>query len=237
MPVLSAANAIQAKTGSSSNTTSATVALDNPTTPGGTVTVELFGPIAWPGMPDGWEYDASTFSTGLAWMFRYSGGPGGETSWTWTLGFAVNWVWRVTEWDVGLDPISPLETWTANTASGVGVTTVSTGTTPTTTRAETVALAWHLWNWGGVSAQSFDWSAHTNGFVERDELRVTFPAGTGAEMDSCWSWAFSDTAGTFECTATTNTTPRHAGDTFYSLIVVYAATQPIIEMPGAVTVV
>jgi hypothetical protein len=234
MPVLSAANAIQAKTGQQANSATATVTLDNPTSPGGTVTVELWGPIVWPGMPDGWEYDASVFSTGLLWVFRYSGGPGGETSWQWTLGFATNWFWRVTEWDTALDPVSPLETFANNTASGTGVTTVSTGTTPTTTRAEVVCLATHVWNRGSNTAQTFNWDSYTNGFVERDELRVTMGL---SEFDVAWSWLFADTAGTFETTATVNTTPRNAGDTYYSLILVYAATQPVmVDTPGAILV-
>jgi hypothetical protein len=219
---LSAANVIQAKTASAGAVDPVTVALDDPTTAGSTVTVEMFGPIAWPGMPAGWEFDATL---DVLWCFRYSGGPGGETSWDWSPGFPNDYQWRVTEWDVGLDPVSPFEGWAGNNASGTGVTTVSTGiSAPETNRAEVVALAYHHWVRGATTAQAFDWSAHTNGFTERDEARVSFST---SEVDGCWSWRFDSTLGSnYECTATVNTTPRNAADVYYALLVVYAASVP-----------
>jgi hypothetical protein len=234
MPVLSAANVLQAKTGSSNATTTAPVALDNPTTPGGTVIVEINGPTTNPVMPaDGWELDYYGTPSLQQMVFRYSDGPGGETSWTFTnfLGgtpFATAWHWRVTEWDLSLDPVSPLEAAAAATASGTGVATLSTGTTSVTNRAETVALAWHMWRRASNTAQTFDWSGHTNGFVERDEIRLTQAT---LEFDSCWSWAFTDTAAAAECTATVNLVTRNAGDNYYGMVVVYAADQPIMVDP------
>jgi hypothetical protein len=223
MPVLSAANAIQAKTGTQAASTTAAVTLDNPTTPGGTVTVELYGPISWPGMPAGWEFDATAGFQ--VWMFRYSGGPGGETSWTFSFTFPIDWIWRVTEWDATLDPVSPLDAQPGtNTAGGSGVATMSTGTTSTNVRAETVALAMHMWRFAPAQARTVSFGGHTNGFVERDENRWSTGA---AEIDACWSWLFNDTAGTFECTATVSNSAPNASDTYYGLVVVYAADQPV----------
>jgi hypothetical protein len=89
----------------------------------------------------------------------------------------------------------------------------------------------HTWNLGSNSAQAFDFGSYTNGFVERDELRVT--SGT-SEFDLAWSWAFADTPGTFETSATVTTTPRHAGDIYTGHLVVYAATVPVLVPPTEV---
>jgi hypothetical protein len=240
MPVLSAANAVQAKTGSTTNNAVNEVYLDAPTAEGNTVTVELFGPNSYPGGPGatvGWEYDANDGAGGRCWVFRRSGvaageGVQGSTAWTWdSTPVPFNWLWRATEWDQGLEPVSPLEAWASNLVTGVQA-TVSTGTTPPTNRAEVVALAMHHWQMAaGNSAQTFDWDAHTNGFVERDELRFT---ATNTEQDICWSWLFASATGTFECTATANTTPKNVGDAYRGLIVVYAAAQPTMIDPGGV---
>jgi len=227
----SAANVIQAKTGSAENIDTATVTLDNPTREGSTVTVELSAAginlFESGTVPANWEYDGASASFMLQ-AYRRPGIPAGESSWDFSYIVVTHWLWRVTEWDVGLDPISPLSGSGANVATGTGVTTFSSGTSTATDRVPNVALATHLWSYvSGPSAQSFDWSGHTNGFTERDELRVSY-ASSGRENDACWSWLFNDTGGSYETTATVNTTPRHANDTYHSLIVVYAATQPVI---------
>jgi hypothetical protein len=224
VPVLSAANAIQEVTGTQAASTTAAVTLPAATQPGGTVTVELYGPISWPGMPAGWEFDATAGSQ--AWMFRYSGGPGGETSWTFSFLAPVDWIWRVTEWDATLDPVSPLDaTPGTNTDGGSGVTTLSTGTTGTTVRAETVALGMHLWRFAPAQARTVSFGSHTGGFTERDETRWSTGA---AEIDASWSWLFNSGTGTFECTATVSNSAPNASDTYYAMCVTYAATVPVL---------
>lgn len=223
-------NAVQAKTGSATAVDTISVALDAPTGDGGSVIVEMFGPIVWPGMPEGFDFDfAYPASAPVLWVFRKSPTVAGESSWSWTNTIggtptATNWLWRVTEWDAGLDPVSGFEGSSGGNASGTGVTTLSTGTSaPETRRSGSVALATHLWQLPGTnSAQTFDWSSHTNGFTERDELRVTL--GT-SELDASFSWAFGDTVAlNYEVTATVNTTPRRAGDTYYAILAVYGAS-------------
>jgi hypothetical protein len=231
---LSAANAVQAKTGSVTATT-ADIALDDPTQEGSTVTVEVTAssiPLMAAGMagsvPDGFLFDACSILTPSRpqLVFRKPGLTGGEQSWTFsTAPTTAIWMWRVTEWDTGLEPVSPLEAVSYGTASGTGVTSLSTGTAPpggsNTGRGGLVCLAWHHWERQSNTAQAFDWSDHTNGFTERDEQRWTVGA---QESDDCWSWLFSDVAGQFSCTATVNLTTRSAIDNYAALLVVYAAT-------------
>jgi hypothetical protein len=240
MPVLSAANIIQAKTGTvgGAGLQDIDVILDSPTTPGGTVTVQMYGPILWPGMPDGWNYDcACVVGSPLLWVFRYPTGAGGETSWPWhdPIGARV-WAWRVIEWDATLDPISAFETYSQNSASGASVATFSSGTTPATTRAEVVSLVHHLTtHQASAPGMTLNFSGHTNGFVEQDEARLSL---TAQEVASSWSLAFGDTAGaTYETTATVNTTAPAAGDSYYALQAVYAAAVPEGQVPGRVMVV
>lgn len=224
---LTAANAIQARTGSVAANTNCEVYLPAGTTAGSTVTVEMIGPVGWPGQPDGWELDAMLASGGRMWDLRrrdVAAGEGvqGSTSWTWTHIVSFDWFYRVTEWDTALEPISPLEAFASNETSGSAVTTLSTGTTEITSRENVVALATHWWQMAiGNSAQTFDWDGHTNGFTERDEGRFTSPNNEAAVS---WSWSFATSTGAFECTATANTTPKQAGDLYKALLVVYAAT-------------
>lgn len=225
---LSAASVLQARTGSASAVDPATVTLDSPTTPGGTVIVEMYGPAQWPGMPPGWEFDAVTAPASAVWVFRYSGGPGGETSWDFHnfLSAATNWVWRVTEWDATLDPVSPLDaTPGVNALTSASVPTLSTGTSGTNVRAESVALATHLWSLGSSApAKTVTFSAHTNGFTERANTRVSF---SGQEISASWSWLFNSSPGSYECTATvTNSAPTTEG--YYGMVVCYAATVPVV---------
>jgi hypothetical protein len=70
---------------------------------------------------------------------------------------------------------------------------------------------------------TLDFSGHTNGFVEQDEVRLSMAA---QELAASFSVAFADTPGTFECTATVNTSAPAAADSYYALISVYAAAQP-----------
>jgi hypothetical protein len=231
---LSAANALQAKTGNVVANT-ASVVLDAGTQAGSTVVVEISstGNAITDGavegvIPDGFELDAIGLITGFKynWVFRkrdVAAGEGvaGSTAWDFTYTPVTSlWQWRVTEWDQGLEPVSPLERVSHAEASGTSVTSLSTGTTGTTDRAEAVALAWHFWANQISNAATFSWSGHTNGFTERDQQVVT-PGS--AKMCSSWSWKF-DTAASFETTATVNTTAPHASDVFSALLVVYAAT-------------
>ena len=229
---LSAANVVQAKTGSigGGGATSADITLDNPTTAGNTVTVEMHGPAVWPGMPPGWDFDGSYPDVGpILWVFRLSGAasPGGETSWTWTTLGPSAWMWRVTEWDVGLDPVDPFEIYAGNVASGASVPTFSSGTTATTNRAEVVALAMFRWSFAGGAdpTRTFGFGPYTNGFTERDEVRVN---GTAGEFDAAWAWAFAEATGTFETTATVTSSSSSSQDSYFAQIAVYAATVPVV---------
>lgn len=243
---LSSADVIQAKTGPlppSSGATSVEVSLDNPTQEGSTVIVEMVGPAVWPGMPDGWEFDVNTPAAGpFLWVFHRAGIPAGEgvagsTGWTWGYIAPTNWIWRATEWGPNLEATSPLEEVAApagTAASGSGVSSVSTTTTPTTNRAEVVALATHLWVYAANAdpSRTFGFGPYTNGFTERDEVR--FNAATG-EYAVAWSWAFAQATGTFETSATVTTSAPNANDAYYSLLAVYAAAAP--EIVPASTVI
>lgn len=231
---LSAANVIQAKTDKLSAST-APVVLDAGTRAGSTVTVEIYAdsvPIMDGGIggriPDGFEFDASSVSAGSPdlHVFRKRNvaageGVAGSTPWNFTYITALNWIWRVTEWDTGLEPVYPLEARSHNTATGTSPTTLSTGTTPQTSRGDLVCLAWHQWVRNANTAQSMTWSGHTNGFTERDAVRWTM--GT-SEYGISWSWLFAEAAGQFETTATINLATRAAADLYFALLVVYAAT-------------
>jgi hypothetical protein len=228
MAVLSAGNAIQAKTGSLAAGNPASVALDDPCREASTVTIEIHGggaPISSVGTPpDGWSMDANSIDTNainVLMVFRKPNVAAGEQSWVFGYISANNWAWRVTEWDAELEPVSPLDAATAFADSGTGPATLSTGTTGTTGRGGVVCLAWHHWQRSSNTAQTMTFSGHTNGFTIRDELRFT--AGT-AEFAECWSWAFSEPAGSFETTATINLTTRSAVDLYVAQMVVYAAT-------------
>jgi hypothetical protein len=230
VPVLSAANVIQAKTDSASNANPVDVVLDNPTTEGSTVTLEMWGPAAWPGMPSqpGWE-------GAQLWAFRRSDvaageGVAGSTPWTVTYFTATNWMWRVTEWDRGLEPVSPFERAASNGVAGATSTLSTTTTSPDTNRAETVCLATHLWfTTGSDPTKHFAWTGHTGGFTERDQLRASFAS---SEACASWSWRFNSATGVYECTATEDTVTG-GGDSNHALLVVYAATTTV-DAPAGV---
>ena len=230
---LSAANVVQAKTGTVT-ADPAPVTLDAGTTVGNTVTVEIsLGglPIMDGGMsgkiPAGFEYDACSIAGGGRYqhVFRKRDvadgeGVAGSTSWDFSIGVSTPWLWRVTEWDTGLEPMSPMDAPPVyNSATGTSPTTLSTGTIAQGSRNNIVALCWHLAS--VPSATSHDWTGHTGGFTERDDI---FFSSGASRLGSCWSWAFSDTPTTFECTATINADARSASDIFAGLLVVYAAT-------------
>jgi hypothetical protein len=233
---LSPANVIQQKTGSAVAATAA-VALDAGTRQGSTVTVEIWCggvPITNQGLqgrvPDGFETDAygvDSNSNPILYVFRKRGvaageGVAGATSWDFTYIASTIWCWRVTEWDTGLEPVFPLEAVASNFATGTGATAVATGTTPQTSRANTVCLAWHHWQRVNAGVPTFSWSAYDSGFVERDQLRGA--SGT-TEYCSAWSWLFNTTVGQYSCTATNTVTPsRSTSDVYFALLVVYAAT-------------
>lgn len=232
---LSATNAVQAKTGHLDGDP-AVVALDNPTLEGSTVTVEIsqnavigIMDAGMPGhIPAGFEYDGCSLINGISYLhiFRKAPVTGGEQSWNFSIGFQAPWTWRVTEWDTALELVSPLEAISSGWAQGTSPTSLSTGNAPptgTTDRSDLVCLVFFYWTRPAATAQSFDWSGHTNGFVERDELRWST---TGIEIDACWTWLFPSAAGQFETTATINLTTRSTQDGYAALLVVYAAAQP-----------
>src|SRR5215216_1749405 len=190
---LSASDVIQAKTViATTATTSTEVFLDAGTQAGSTITVELNAagsPITdlGTGIPVGFEEDAVGFIGGTAikslLVYRKRNvaageGVAGSTGWTFSdpYGTPHAWYWRATEWSASLEPVFPLEQSASTGQTGAGFTTISTGTTPDTQRSNAVALAWHHWQRPSTTAQTFDWSGHTNGFTERDEQRYT--AGT-----------------------------------------------------------
>lgn len=225
---LSAANVIQAKTGfaaAASPGDPVTVSLDSPCLGGSTVLLEvtLGGlPIMDGGLgavvPDGFAFDGSDGAPYCNY-FRKPEVAAGEQSWQFHSNIPTDWGWRVTEWDAGLDPISPLEILVSAVSTGSAPTTQTTGTTTQNGRANAVCLAWHFANL--TSAASGSWSGHTNGFSERDELSVA--SGTTWWVSS-WSWAFAASPAQFECTATLSGGTRSASDSLVGMAVVYAAT-------------
>lgn len=234
---LTAANAVQAKTGSISDPVAA-VTLDSGTQAGSTVTIEINAagvPITDGGLggrvPDGFELDGISIAGGsrLCYIFRKrnvtagEGAAGGSpASWDFTFQPTTSWYWRATEWDTGLEPVFPLEgPIVSDSALGTSPTSLSTGTTQQTSRADVVCLAWHHWHRGTATASAMTWSGHTNGFTVRDSIRATLG---GFETGASWSWLFSAVTGQFETTATINLSPRDAGDFFVATMVVYAAT-------------
>lgn len=233
--VLSAASVIQAKTGSSANASTADVALDSGTTAGSTVTIELWAgnvPFTDGGLggtvPDGFETDAMTEAGGtkLLYVFRkrdVAAGEGvaGSTPWTFTFIANNTWAWRVTEWNSDLEPVFPLEQRVGSFVDGAPA-TISTGTTPTTSRPNVVCLAAHLWWRAPANGTRATWSGHTNGFVERDAFSADM-AGTTTAVSLSWSWLFATSTGTFECTAS-RSTGNASTDDEAALLVVYAAT-------------
>lgn len=227
---LSAANVIQAKTDFADATTTPTITLDAATSPGGTLTVEVFGPSTWADMPDGWVNDFAGGSS-RGWVFRYPTGAGGETSFSgWVYIAAVDWLWRITEWDVGLDPVSALEGGAVGSSTSGVISTFSTGTTPAVVRDDVVALCAMYWSKApGASAQSFDFGSWTNSFTERDDFRHSVAAST-SEYDAGFAWKFESPAAgaTYSTTATITTTPQNVNDTYRSTLVPYAASVPVV---------
>lgn len=175
-------------------------------------------------VPDGFEYDGGVATTANLiniYAFRQRYVTAGQQSWNFTK-VPPNWFWWATEWDLGLEPVSPLEALAGNSASGTAPTSVSTGTTPTTSRANVVAMAIHHWTRTSATGATFDWSGHTNGFVEQDQVRWTMDSGGGA--CGSVSMAYATATGAFECSATINLTPRDASDVYFAMVAVYAAT-------------
>jgi hypothetical protein len=230
---LSAANVVQAKTGSVT-ADPASVSLDAPTTEGSTVIVEIsLGglPIMDGGMtgdvPAGFCYDACSINGASRYqhVFRLPNvaageGEAGVTPWDFSIAVATPWIWRVTEWDRELDPVFPLETATSSGQTGSGPTTQSTGTTTENGRSrDLVALAWHIAS--VPSATSGSWGSHTNSFTERDDQ---FLSSGATRLASSWSWAFAAGPTTFETTATLTASARGVSDVLTGLVVVYAAT-------------
>lgn len=214
---------------------------------GSTVTIELstegvafidFAPGLGGNVPDGFELDSCTLSTASVikylYCFRKSGVAAGEQTWSFnSLTAPLDWVYRATEWNAKLEPISPLEGYDSNFYAEVTTpnppATLSTGTAPTTgatNRQNVVALAWHLFF--SSNAGTFAFSNLTNGFTERAALSSVLATPPGAiKYWPTWSWLFADTAGQFECTATCARTGAASGDNYASLVTVYAATTAI----------
>lgn len=233
---LSEANVIQVKMGSAEAIDPATVTLDTPTTGGGTLILEIWGLSSWAGMPDGWEYDGSTF--GIIYQFRYPRVPAGESSWDFhnISNLATNWAWRITEWDTALDPVSPLDALpgTNSVVAAAVQPTFSTGTSGTNARDESVALATLMW-YRPVSSptRTVTWDNYTGGFTERGEQRVSFSI---TEISVAYAWKFNTSVGTYETTADITDSASTTNNNYYGIVSVYAATQPVV-VPAPVTMV
>jgi hypothetical protein len=221
--ILSAANVLQAKSGGGV-IQNLTITLDNPTQAGSTIIIELWAPgsLTIVGtLPDGFQLDANLSSQ--FYTMRKARVAEGETSFAFTYSTSTFWAWRITEWDTALEPESPFETWASAAQVATGLSSFSTGTTWASSRPNVVALATHCWKRGQTdTGYTFDWGSHTNGFTERDELRIS---ATAVEFDACWSWKFAEATDTFETTATaTCNNAFDAQDTFWAVCAVYAAT-------------
>jgi len=234
--LLSAANVVQAKTGGV-DAAIAPVSLDAGAQAGSTVIVELHAdgvPFTDGGfggrVPDGFGFDGGAIPGAGVYPFMYifrkpgvaaGEGVAGSTSWDFSYLVTTGWNWRVTEWDTGLEPVSPLDAIAYNSASGTAPTALSTGTTTENGRPDTVCLAWHHWHRPSNTAESMTFSDHTNGFTVRDSLRRAF--GT-TELYECWSWKFATAVAQHECTATINLATRNSQDVYIAMLAVYAAT-------------
>jgi hypothetical protein len=234
---LSSANVVQAKTGSAVDVAAAEIVLDSGTQAGSTVTIELWAggvPFTDGGLsgvvPAGFETDAvatvGSPATKFLYVFRKrdtAAGEGVAGSTSWDFAFLANnfWVWRATEWDTGLEPAFPMEAAVANWVDNAPA-TMSTGTPPTTSRANTVGLACHFWLRPSGNGTQATWSSWTNGFTERDQFRADLGAVSPVGVAFAWSWLFATATGTFETTASRDigvTTDDEA-----AMLVVYAAT-------------
>jgi hypothetical protein len=237
---LSTASALQAKSGGVRGGP-VSIGLDSPCTAGSTVTVELWaGGIAFadfaPGyagaVPDGFQLDGCTTATTAVNRFLYTFRKtvtAGEQSWSWnSLAAPLDWLYRVTEWNADLEPVSPLEGYAgdyyAEPTTPNPPATFSTGTAPSagnTNRASVVALACHMFR---ATAGTFSFSNLTGGFDQRDALSNFTPSGSAYHYWTVWSWKFAQAVGQFECTASCARTGAASGDNYASLVTVYAAT-------------
>lgn len=175
-------------------------------------------------VPAGFEYDAAALTAGSPHLYvlRKPNVAAGEQSWSFSIGLAYYWVWRVTEWTRDLEPVYPLEQRAANYFTGATPTTLTTGTTPQTNRSDLVCLAWHHWERFTADAVTISFAILTSGFTVRDQQRWT--SAGGLQGLDCWSWKFVTGAAQYECTADINASVRDAGDVLIGMIVVYAAT-------------
>lgn len=237
--VLSAASALQAKS-DFLNGGPITVALDSPCQEGNTVTIELFSQaVAFfdfaPGysgaVPDGFELDSCVIGSAAKFLytFRKRNVAAGEQSWQFNSILApLSWMWRVTEWNTDLEPISPLEGFNGEYRGFVNApATLSSGIAPpngNTGRDNCMALGWHMFFEGAADAGTFSWSDLTNGFVVRDSLVGVRIAAGSSRYWATWSWKFASVPSQFETTATANRTGGVSGDNYAAMMTVYAAT-------------
>lgn len=207
-------NIIQSATGTA-NGTSFTATLPSGTTDGSTVLIvaETFGSGGM--ISSGFTRDhGTTAGSSKGYIFRKSNVAAGENNWSVTGPVSAQpFVWFVLE-IAGLHRTATLETNTISVATGTGVTTMASNTTPQSTIYEGIAFCLHAGQ--NVSSSTVPvWSGYTGDFTEwAQNSRVDGSTATAAAL----SYNVVKDIGTFQCTATAS-----VAVTADSVVVVYAA--------------
>ena len=150
----------QANTGTVSAQSSISVTLPDATVAGNTLTLRITCSSTII-LPSGFTKDTPA-ATGQG-IYRKTAADG-ETSWTVTAGSAVDWAWHAEEF-AGIDTDFPVDVVPVSAGGGN-----STGTTPSSTTYDGVALAMHRLSVAGGTPATM--SGHTNGFEEQAEVSV-----------------------------------------------------------------
>jgi hypothetical protein len=210
-------------------TTSLVIPLTGGNNPGGVATtagnavlviVGASGSIT--GVPAGWPA-ADRSIAGAVYAYSMPSIDAGETSWTFTLSgsSSVDWSFYVAELE-GVDPTVPLEV-SAVTLSGQTV--VDGGTFSTTTTGQTAALdtvAYAAFVADRTVAPT--WSNYTNDFEEVQEVTT----GTPTLRLAVARKTVVGTTGTFETTATLDTSGSSSTSTAALIVVYRAANSPVV---------
>jgi hypothetical protein len=192
------------------------------TTAGNAVLVIVGASGSITGVPAGWPAVDRSIA-GAVYACTMPSIAAGETSWTFTINLAssVDWSFYVAELE-GVDPAVPLEV-SAVTLSGQTVAdggTFSTTTTGQTAALDTAAFAAFV----ADRTVAPTWSDYTNGFEEVQEVTTGSPTLRLAVARKDVAGA----TGTFETTATLDTSGSSSTSTAALIVVYRAANSPIV---------
>jgi hypothetical protein len=224
---LSSVNRIQAKSGTfgvaGAGVSSIPVTLDNPTADGSTLVVYFAqtGTVTTPDAGPPWAKDIEQVVT--QYIFRRSGVPAGETSWTFA--FSPNSVgcWRAEEW-TALDLVDAVDATATATATSSATPASGTATTDVTDFVALGFIRASKSSGGTTFPAGRSWSA---GFTETDYV----PNGTGTttgDIMLATAEAYPGAAGNVTATLTFDTTGGGAFSNLgeYGAIVCYRADTP-----------